>query len=74
MQKILLNGVDTFKSFTKYKKNASVKVKKSQKIFFSCLQLLCSREDKTIESAVPFPAPEKGVNQELSPFQPRKLL
>ena len=28
------------------------------------------REDKTIESAIPFPAPEKGDNGGLSPFHP----
>ena len=32
------------------------------------------REDKTIESAVPFPAPEKGDNQGLSPFHPRIII
>ena len=32
------------------------------------------REDKTIESAVPFPAPEKGDNRGLSPFHPRKII
>jgi hypothetical protein len=33
-----------------------------------------TREDKTIESAVPFPAPEKGDNRGLSPFHPRKKI
>ena len=33
-----------------------------------------SREDKTIESAVPFPAPEKGDNRGLSPFHPRMII
>ena len=33
-----------------------------------------TREDKTIESAVPFPAPEKGDNQGLSPFHPRMII
>ena len=32
------------------------------------------REDKTIESAVPFPAPEKGDNRGLSPFHPRIII
>ena len=33
-----------------------------------------SREDKTIESAVPFPAPEIGDNRGLSPFHPRIII
>ena len=33
-----------------------------------------NREDKTIESAVPFPAPEKGDNRGLSPFHPRIII
>ena len=33
-----------------------------------------TREDKTIESAVPFPAPEKGDNRGLSPFHPRIII
>ena len=33
-----------------------------------------NREDKTIESAIPFPAPEKGDNGGLSPFHPRKII
>ena len=33
-----------------------------------------TREDKTIESAVPFPAPEKGDNRGLSPFHPRMII
>ena len=33
-----------------------------------------SREDKTIESAVSFPAPEKGDNRRLSPFHPRMII
>ena len=32
------------------------------------------REDKTIEIAVPFPAPEKGDNRGLSPFHPRIII
>ena len=31
-------------------------------------------EDKTIESAIPFPAPEIGDNQGLSPFHPRIII
>ena len=33
-----------------------------------------NREDKTIGSAVPFPAPEKGDNQESSPSHPQKII
>ena len=33
-----------------------------------------NREDKTIEIAVPFPAPEKGDNRGLSPFHPRIII
>ena len=33
-----------------------------------------AREDKTIEIAVPFPAPEKGDNRGLSPFHPRIII
>ena len=36
--------------------------------------VLTCREDKTIESAVPSPAPEKGDNRGLSPFHPRKII
>jgi hypothetical protein len=32
------------------------------------------REDKTIESAVPFPAPEKRDNRGLPPFHPKKII
>ena len=32
------------------------------------------REDKNIESAIPFPAPEKGDNRGLSPFHSRKII
>ena len=35
---------------------------------------VAAREDKTIESAVPFPAPEKGDNRGLSPFHPRIII
>ena len=38
------------------------------------VHLVVSREDKTIESAVPFPAPEKGDNRGLSPFHPRMII
>ena len=33
-----------------------------------------NRKDKTIERAVPFPAPVKGDNRGLSPFHPRKII
>ena len=33
-----------------------------------------TREDKTIESAVPFPAPEKGDYRGLPPFHPRMII
>ena len=40
-------------------------------MYNDCLSLvykLMVREDETIESAVPFPAPAKGDNRGLSPF------
>ena len=37
-------------------------------------QFVQGREDKTIESAIPFPAPEKGDNRGLSPFHPRIII
>ena len=36
--------------------------------------VVLTREDKTIESAVPFPAPEIGDNWGLSPFHPRIII
>ena len=49
-----------------------------QQLIFSSSNLIFSfiwtREDKTIESAVPFPAPEKGDNRGLSPFHPRMII
>ena len=38
------------------------------------LYTVLAREDKTIEIAVPFPAPEKGDNRGLSPFHPRIII
>ena len=40
----------------------------------SWLFTLQTREDKTIESAVPFPAPEIGDNRGLSHFHPRIII
>ena len=37
-------------------------------------QFVQGREDKTIKSAIPFPAPEKGDNRVLSPFHPQMII
>ena len=34
----------------------------------------CTKEGKTIESVVPFPAPEKEDNRVLSPFHPQIII
>ena len=43
------------------------------KLYPKMIQANC-RENKTIESAVAFPAPERGENRGLSPFYPRKII
>ena len=47
-----------------------LKLHKCDEIYFK----FNTREDKTIESSVPFPAPEKGDNWGLSPFHPRIII
>ena len=57
-----------------YDTDNSCKVRAGKKTAHTNSLINMSREDKTIESAVPFPAPEKGDNRGLSPFHPRKII
>ena len=54
--------------------NPTQHLKKNQDKFQFLFHTVLGREDKTIESAVPFPAPEKGDNRGLSPFHPRMII